>query len=63
MENERPLTRPLRLADVEMLRDRWDDGKASGRAGPLDMKRIIAEERARLDSGAAFCISKRYVKY
>jgi hypothetical protein len=37
---------------VEMLRRRWDEGKASGRAGPLDIKRFIAEERERLNAGA-----------
>ncbi len=42
--------RQLRERDLEVLRQRWDDGRASGRAGPLDIKRIIAEERARLDS-------------
>ncbi len=51
MANEFPPHRPTRFSDVEVLRDRWDEGKASGRAGPLDIKRIIAEERARLDSG------------
>ncbi len=51
MANEFPPDRPTRFSDVEVLRDRWDEGKGSGRAGPLDIKRIIAEERARLDSG------------
>lgn len=32
--------------DTDVLRRRWDEGQASGRAGPLDMKRILAEERA-----------------
>jgi antitoxin ParD1/3/4 len=40
--------RQLRERDVEIVRQRWDEGKASGRAGPLDVKRIIAEERAKL---------------
>jgi antitoxin ParD1/3/4 len=40
--------RQLRERDVEIVRQRWDEGKASGRAGPLDIKRIIAEERAKL---------------
>jgi hypothetical protein len=51
MENECPPARPLRFSDVEALRDRWDEGKASGCAGPLDIKRIIAEERALLGGG------------
>lgn len=40
--------RDLRERDLEIVRRRWDEGKASGRAGPLDIKRVIAEERARL---------------
>ena len=40
--------RELRERDIEIVRRRWDEGKASGRAGPLDAKRIIAEERAKL---------------
>ncbi len=43
--------RHLRERDVEALRRRWDEGKASGRSGPLDIKRLIAEERARLKGG------------
>jgi len=43
--------RQLRERDLEVLRQRWDEGKASGRAGPLDIKRIIAEERDRLPGG------------
>ena len=39
--------RQLRERDVEVLRQRWDEGKASGRAGPLDVPRLIAEERAK----------------
>jgi antitoxin ParD1/3/4 len=38
--------RHLHDRDADMLRRRWDEGKASGRAGPLDVKRILAEERA-----------------
>jgi len=30
----------------EILRRHWDEGKASGRAGPLDIKRILSEEHA-----------------
>jgi antitoxin ParD1/3/4 len=40
--------RDLRERDLEIVRQRWDEGKASGRAGPLDIKRVIAEERANL---------------
>lgn len=43
--------RELRARDVEVLRDRWDRGKASGRAGKLDMKRLAAEERAKASKG------------
>jgi antitoxin ParD1/3/4 len=38
--------RYLHDRDADVLRQRWDEGKASGRAGPLDVKRILAEERA-----------------
>jgi antitoxin ParD1/3/4 len=37
--------RQLRERDVAVLRDRWDEGKASGRAGRLNLKRMLAEER------------------
>lgn len=40
--------RSLRERDIEIVRQRWDEGKAGGRAGPLDVKRIVAEERAKL---------------
>jgi antitoxin ParD1/3/4 len=43
--------RQLRERDLEVLRRRWDEGKASGRAGPLDIRRLIAEERDRLEGG------------
>jgi hypothetical protein len=36
--------------DIAVLRKAWDEGKASGRAGRLDIKRLIAEERAKLKS-------------
>jgi antitoxin ParD1/3/4 len=36
----------LHAADADVTRRRWDEGKASGRAGPLDIKRVLAEERA-----------------
>ena len=37
--------------DVDMLRHRWDEGKASERAGPLDVSRILAEEREAFHGG------------
>lgn len=43
--------RELRARDVETLRSRWDRGKASGRAGQLNIKRLIAEERAKSGKG------------
>jgi antitoxin ParD1/3/4 len=42
--------RNLRERDLEILRRRWDEGKASGRAGPLDIERLISEARAKLES-------------
>ena len=42
--------RHLRERDLEVVRKRWDEGKASGRAGPLDIKRLIYVERANLKS-------------
>jgi len=38
--------RYLHDRDADVLRQRWDEGKASGRAGSLDVKRVLAEERA-----------------
>src|SRR5437868_15190365 len=38
--------RGLRAHDMDVLRRAWDSGKASGRAGPLDIARLIAEEKA-----------------
>lgn len=64
MEDECSPARPLRFRDVEMLRDRWDEGRASGRAGPLDIKRIIGEERpgmTAMRTGVAdLFVSRRY---
>jgi hypothetical protein len=37
---------PELMADIEGLRRAWDEGKASGSAGPLDMAEIIAEAKA-----------------
>lgn len=39
--------RELRARDLEILRSRWDAGKASGHAGELDPKKMLAEEKAR----------------
>lgn len=41
--------RQWREHELEVMRQRWDEGKASGRAGPLDIKGLIAEERATLE--------------
>jgi hypothetical protein len=38
--------RELRVRDMAVLRRAWDEGKASGRAGALDIARLIAEEKA-----------------
>lgn len=37
--------RRLRDEEIARLRRAWDEGKASGSAGPLDMKAIIEEAR------------------
>ena len=42
--------RHLRERDVSVLGSRWDSGKASGRAGPLNIKRVLSEERASFKS-------------
>ena len=41
--------RQLREYDLEILRQRWDEGKLSGRAGPLDIQGLIAAEREKLE--------------
>ena len=41
--------RQLRKYDLEILRQRWDEGKLSGRAGPLDIQGLIAAEREKLE--------------
>lgn len=38
--------RQLRERDVAVLRSRWDEGKASGRAGRSNVKRVLAGEQA-----------------
>lgn len=42
------LKRELRQGEVKRLRQLWDEGVASGTAGPLDMKALRKEARARL---------------
>jgi antitoxin ParD1/3/4 len=43
--------RQLRERDLEVPRRRWDEGKASGQAGLLDIPGLIASERAKLEDG------------
>jgi antitoxin ParD1/3/4 len=43
--------RELRQEEVEWLRQKWDEGKASGPAEPLDFEEVRREARRRL--GAA----------
>ena len=45
--NER---RAFRAEELRLLREAWDQGKASGTAGPIDMKAIIAEARSEADA-------------
>jgi antitoxin ParD1/3/4 len=45
--------RELRERDLAVLRERWDAGKASGVAGPVDVKRLIKEERRKLGGKGA----------
>jgi antitoxin ParD1/3/4 len=40
------LRRKLCQREIEMLRRAWDEGKASGSAGPLKMADVIAEAKA-----------------
>jgi antitoxin ParD1/3/4 len=40
--------RKLRQQDINLLRQIWDAGIASGSAGELDMKKLRREARARL---------------
>jgi antitoxin ParD1/3/4 len=39
--------RELRARDVEELRRRWDAGKASGSAGELNIRDVIADEKSK----------------
>jgi antitoxin ParD1/3/4 len=45
--------RELRERDLAVLRERWDAGKASGVAGPVDVKRLMKEERRKLGEKGA----------
>ena len=42
--------RELRQEEMNRLRKLWDEGIASGDAGPLDMNDLRREARARLDA-------------
>ena len=42
--------RELHQRDIELLRQRWDEGKASGIAGSFDIERVIGKGKARLKS-------------
>lgn len=44
--------RQKRERQLERLGKAWDEGKASGPAGPLDMAEIIAEARGERDADA-----------
>ncbi len=41
------LRQELRQKEIERLRQAWDEGIASGIAGPFDMDQILAEAHAR----------------
>ena len=43
--------RHLRERDLDVLRRRWDEGKASGRGGRLDIEGLMREERTKLKGG------------
>lgn len=45
--------RKLREQDLDLIRRRWDAGKASGIAGPLDIEGILADERRKLADKAS----------
>lgn len=42
--------RAFRAEELRVLRDAWDRGKASGIAGPLDVKAIIAEAKGEAEA-------------
>ena len=42
--------RELRQEDIRRLRQLWDEGKASGDAGPLDFAELKQEARRRLQA-------------
>ncbi|QMV17631.1 type II toxin-antitoxin system ParD family antitoxin [Granulicella sp. 5B5] len=41
--------RELRMKEIEWLRKAWDEGKASGRAEPMDWVELRAEARRRVE--------------
>ncbi|CDX28890.1 hypothetical protein MPL3356_90071 [Mesorhizobium plurifarium] len=45
-------TRELKQEDVRRLRRLWDEGKASGRPGPLDFHALRKEARRKLAEAA-----------
>jgi len=45
--------RELRNEDVRRLRELWDEGKASGKAAPLDFDELHNEARNRLKKASA----------
>lgn len=48
-----PYLRLLLQENIERLRQAWDDGKASGDAGPLDFDELRRKARRRLAKAAA----------
>ena len=42
--------RELRQQEIERLRQLWDEGKASGDAGPVDFAELRKEARERLEA-------------
>ncbi len=51
------LKRELRQEDIKRLRLLWDEGKASGDAGPVDFDRLRQEARGRLEAAKATATS------
>jgi hypothetical protein len=46
MVNIEPMAAQNQEVEIEALRQKWDEGKASGMAGSLDMRQIINEARS-----------------
>jgi antitoxin ParD1/3/4 len=42
-----------RQTDISKLRQRWDEGKASGNAGPIDFEDLRKEARRRLSEASS----------